>query len=248
MQRLFLALMLAMAGILLAAEPGKHIVDAVNHKDRPAGDRELDVMRKPAEVLAFFGVEPGMNIVDIFAGNGYYTEMLARVAGPKGKVYLHNNAAWMSYVEKEVKARLEDNRLTNVERFDREFKDFDLPEGQADLITMVLVFHDLYYTAEGWPKVDVDAFLAQIYKGLKPGGTLAIVDHDARAGSGSESAQNLHRIDSEFARKVLVGAGFKFEGQSNILENEDDDHTLSVFDESMRRKSDRFIFKFSKPK
>ena len=247
MQRLIMMiLMFTAANLLWAGEPGTHLSDAVNNTNRPEADQKLDQQRKPAEVMAFFGVEPGMNIVDIFAGDGYYTELLARAVGPEGKVTMHNNGAWMSYVEKGVAQRLKDNRLPNVVRFDKEVDQMERPEGKADMIFLVLSFHDLYYTDKGWPQIDVPAFLNTLKKGLAPDGVLAIVDHAATPGSGSEAAQKLHRIDPEFAKKVLIDNGFKFEGESNILRNKTDDYTIDVFQEKTRRKTDRFIYKFTK--
>ena len=98
------------------------------------------------------------------------------------------------------------------------------------------------------PKIDRDRFFAQIHRSLKPGGLLAIVDHSARQGTGSSSAQDLHRIDENFARKDIESAGFVFDGESSVLRNPDDDRLLPVFDERIRRKTDRFVYRFVKPK
>src|SRR5262245_52037725 len=63
---------------------------------RPAADREQDSWRKAADSLAFFGVQPGMVALDLFAGAGYYTELLAAVVGPTGRVVAHNNQAYLA--------------------------------------------------------------------------------------------------------------------------------------------------------
>ena len=75
-----------------------------------------------------------------------------------------------------------------------------------------------------------------------------IVDHSTRPGTGKEAAQNLHRIDPEFAKGDIQGAGFVFDGRSDVLRDPDDDRTLLVFDDRIRRRTDRFVYRFIKPK
>src|SRR5258706_5807557 len=68
----------------------KGITDAINSPDRPASDKALDAGRKPAQIMAFYDIKPGMKIADIFAGGGYMTELFSRAVGPTGKVYSQN--------------------------------------------------------------------------------------------------------------------------------------------------------------
>ena len=67
---------------------------AVAAEGRTDADRERDAGRKPAEVLEFFAIEPGMSILDMFSGGGYYTELLSHVVGPEGRVVAHTNSAY----------------------------------------------------------------------------------------------------------------------------------------------------------
>ena len=70
-----------------AAAPDPAVIAAaVAASDRRDGDRELDASRKPAEVLAFFGLEAGMDAADIIPGEGYYSDIMAHVVGPDGSV------------------------------------------------------------------------------------------------------------------------------------------------------------------
>lgn len=55
--------------------------------DRTAADRTNDLRRRPDAMLAFFGIRPGMTALDLSAGGGYTTELLARAIGPTGAVY-----------------------------------------------------------------------------------------------------------------------------------------------------------------
>jgi len=65
----------------------ERIAEIVASPDRSAADRTNDQRRKPAEMLAFIGVRPGSVALDLSAGGGYTTELLARAVGPTGHVY-----------------------------------------------------------------------------------------------------------------------------------------------------------------
>ena len=65
---------------------------ALAHPARPAADVQRDTNRKPDEVLSFFGIEPGQEVLEVFSGGGYYTQILDALVGPDGKVIAHNNA------------------------------------------------------------------------------------------------------------------------------------------------------------
>ena len=118
------------------------------------------------------------------------------------------------------------------------------------MILMVLVYHDVYYVSEfnpKHPKIDRDHFFAQLHRALKSGGTLAVVDHSALPDTGKRAAQELHRIDEVFAKMDIESASFDFYDETSILRNPDDDRTVLVFDDRIRRKTDRFVCRFTKP-
>jgi predicted methyltransferase len=240
--------LLVAAGAAVVADAGTDsaIDRAVANEGRSDADRTRDATSKPVQVLEFFGLKPGMVVVDLFAGGGYYTELVAHVVGSTGKVYLHNNKAYMGFIGEELEARLADGRLANVVSLMAEADDLGLPEGKADLILMVMSYHDLYFVDDGWPEIDRKRFWNQVLSALKPGGTLAVVDHVAMSGTGSTAAQDLHRIDKNFAMSDIEAAGFVFQAESAVLRNHDDDHSLLVFDPKIRRKTDRFVYRFKK--
>ncbi|MDB5377207.1 MAG: methyltransferase [Rubritepida sp.] len=79
---------------LAPAQPGgsaplspEGIAQIVASPDRSAADRTNDLRRKPAEMMAFVGIRPGMTALDLSAAGGYTTELLARAIGPTGMVY-----------------------------------------------------------------------------------------------------------------------------------------------------------------
>ena len=239
--------LLALAIILLG--PGANadrLNDALAHPDRPDPDRERDATSRPAGVLRFAGLPESGVVVDLFAGGGYYSEIMARAMSDDSRVYLHNNAAYLSFSADELNQRLQKNRLPTVVRYDREIDAFDLPADSVDLVITVLTYHDIYYKTDGW-ELNADKFFGTIHDILKPGGTLLVIDHAAANGTGSAAAQDLHRIDPAFALFDISAHGFEFVEESELLKNADDPLDVSVFDPSIKRRTSRFVYKFVEP-
>ncbi len=222
--------------------------DAVANAARPEADRARDAGRKPAEVLEFLGITPGMTALDMFSGGGYYTEILSRVVGPRGRVVAHSNRAYVSYAGDEFRERYLDNRLANAEVLMAENNELTLAPSTFDAAMLVLSFHDLYYVAPdaGWPAIDVEKFLAELHKGLKETGIVGIIDHRAAAGAPSESGNTVHRIDPAIVIEQMSAAGFVLDGESDLLRSSTDDYAKSVFDPEVRGRTDRFVMRFRK--
>lgn len=222
---------------------------AVDNPARPEPDRERDAQRKPAEVLEFFGIAPGMVVLDMFSGGGYYTEILSYLVGDEGQVVAQTNQAYLGFVGDEFEARYRDDRLPNVEVLMAENNELALEPGTFDAVMLVLSFHDLYFAApdDGWPAFDVPVFLAELFDGLKPGGIVGIVDHYAEAGASTETGGTVHRIDPAIVIDAMTAAGFVLDGQSDVLRNPADDYSRIVFDPELRGRTDRFVLRFRKP-
>lgn len=216
---------------------------ALANPERTAADRERDVREKAAEVLAFAGVKPGMTVADLFSAGGYYTELLAHLVGPKGKVYAVNNVPYAQYSKKDREARFTEGRLKNVEHRLVEASYMNLPAKSVDVAVIVMSFHDAYWIdeKEGWPEIDTNGFMDSIKRMLKPGGKLLIIDHNAPAGSGAEMAGKAHRLNEEFAKKALVSRGFVLEKSYDGLRNSGDQLDKMVFDAAVRGKTDRYV-------
>jgi len=228
-----------------AAPPVDPIEAAVSAPDRSSADRDRDTRDHPVDVLKFFGVAPDMTVVDLFAGGGYYSELIGRIVGDGGKVYLYNNAAYRGFAGDALKERIASGRLVNVTPLNAEVGALGIPDASVDMVLMVMSYHDLYYKSDDW-SVAPAALFADINAMLKPGGVLAIVDHAATAGTGSTAAQTLHRIDEAFARADIESRGFKFTGSIDVLRNPADDHTKTVFDPAIRTHTDKFVDRFVK--
>ena len=200
-------------------------------------------------MLGFFGVRPETAVLDMFAGGGYYTEILSRYVGLKGRVYSHNNKAYRDYAADAIKARYREGALANVTRLDAEVDELDLPENSLDTVLLVLSYHDVYFRpGDGsWPEIDGPAMLGEFLSALKPGGVLGVVDHVGEAGLDEAGMNALHRIDPERARREIEAAGFVFDGELDVLRNPGDDRTKAMFDPAVRGKTDRFVYRFRKP-
>jgi predicted methyltransferase len=226
-----------------AALPGA-IERAVADASRPEADRQLDVNRHPAEVLTFAGVEPGWLVADITAGSGYYSRVLSTAVGEAGHVWAHN-PDWVAERFPEPNAALGElaAERANMSHAVAPIADFANGMDQPlDAFFMVLFYHDT-----GWDETDRTAMNAAIYSALKPGGVYLVVDHRAPEGTGLEHVNTTHRIDEALVREEIMAAGFELAAESDMLSNADDPHDISVFDESIRRQTDRFVLLFRKP-
>lgn len=223
------------------------IAAALASPERIEADRLQDPLRRPDLVLRFFEIRPGMAVLDLFSGGGYYTEIVSRVVGDQGKVLAHNNQAYLAFAKDSLAGRYNGKRLANVETVIVEADALELPAATFDAALASLTWHDFYYLDEenGWPAIDEQTMVHKLCAALKPGAVLGVIDHVAAAGSEpTESAQSLHRIDPQRIKDDLVGDCFVFEGEISALRNPADDHTRPVFAESIRGRTDRVVYKF----
>lgn len=217
------------------------IAASLNSPARAEADKARDVGRKPAEVLAFLGLEKGMSVLDVAASGGWYSEVMSLAVGSEGKVYAQNSPAFLQYrdgyYDKALAAKLTANHLSNVTRVDAEFDQMNL-DGQIDIAITALNFHDVYNRN---PEAGV-TMLKGIKAALKPGGVLGLIDHN-----GNEGADNnaLHRMPVAQAIAAAEAAGFEVD-VSNLLSSDTDDRTQGVFG-PLRGKTDRFLLKLTKP-
>lgn len=245
---------LAASMALIAAAPASTpkvpatIASAVADPNRPAEDTARDANRKPAEMLEFAGVTPGKTVVDLMPGKGYFTRLFAKAVGPNGHVY-----AWFpSDVDALLKGKSpailvvtnDTVHYPNVSLIHGALAKFVTPQ-PVDIVWTSDNYHDFHN--QNFGPVDVAAMNKAIFNSLKPGGIYIVLDHAAAAGSGLRDTNTLHRIDPAVVKQEVLAAGFKFVSQSKVLANPADDHTLQIFDKSIRGKTDQFIYKFRKP-
>jgi len=215
---------------------------------RSEANVKLDESRKPAEVLKFLGLQQGMWVADPFGGNLYWAEITARAVGPKGRVTIwqpkqfYGQKTYDNYMALKAK---QPNVWLRVSPFEAP----DLP-GKYDFMLINLDYHDVYWESakNGIVRMDPDQWLKVIYDSMKPGAVVGVIDHVANPGDTRETVEKYHRIDPSVVKADFKRAGFVLEAESNMLRNPADDHSLNVFDEKIRGKTDRFVFKFRKPR
>jgi predicted methyltransferase len=207
-----------------------------------------DALDHPADVLDLLDIKPGMKVADVLAGDGYYSELVSYVVGPKGKVFMINNAAFDGWSEGPLQARLRAGRLGNVEHETLDLNHMNLPPQSLDAILLIKVYHDLYWVdSEGhWPAIDVAPVLEQLARALKPGGVLLLVDHSAKPGTGSSEATRLHRIDEAYAIRDFEAHGIKAVAKSDVLRRPGDARDQLSYKGPMLGKTDRFVVVFRK--
>ena len=210
--------------------------------DRSDGDRQADVRRQPAKMLAFAGVRPGMKVLDMEANAGYSTELLARAVGPTGTVYAQDSAAIIErFVKDKFDIRAQKPAMKNVVHVIRDFDD-PIPSEVSglDMITFFFAYHDVTYMT-----VDRAVMNRKMFAALKPGGFLVIADHSARAGDGTTVGKTLHRIEETTLRQEIEAAGFKLAGEADFLRHPDDPRDVPVFKSQVP--NDEFVLKYQKP-
>jgi predicted methyltransferase len=249
-----LALSLALTSTpLLAKAPVQASVtlaSAVAAQDRNPDNVKLDEGRKPAQVLQFLGLKPGMQVLDLFGGNAYWAEIMAPVVGPKG-----HDTVWeptQFYTDK-TKASFATfaARHPNVSIVVSPFEAPDLPKNYADFVILNDNYHDTYWQNDKYkiPHMDPNVFLNAVYASMKPGAVIGVIDHVASPNADTRATvDKFHRIDPNVVKADFKRAGFQFVKSSDVLRNPADDHTLLVFDPKVRGKTDRFVFLFRKPR
>jgi predicted methyltransferase len=210
--------------------------------DRSDADRQTDRRREPARMLAFTGVKAGMKVLDMEAGAGYSTELLARAVGPNGVVYAQDSAAVIErFVKDKFDIRAQSPAMKNVVHVIRNFDDPIPPEVSGlDLITFFFAYHDVTYMP-----VDRAEMNRKMFAALKPGGVLVIADHSARSGDGIAVAKTLHRIEESVLRQEIEAAGFKLAEEGNFLHHPEDPRDAAVF--RPQAPVDEFVLKYQKP-
>ncbi len=209
---------------------------AVASPIRTDEDRGADARRKPLEFLQFTNVRPGMRVLDIAAGGGYTTQLLALAVGSNGTVWAQGTKSRTALDE-----RLANHPQANIVPVIRPFED-PIPDGvlKLDLITIIMNYHDIAYMP-----VDRAKMNRRLFNALKSGGHLVVLDHSAKEGSGISAAKSLHRIDEKVVMDEFQQAGFKLEQEDDFLKNPADPRDQAFFD--MKIQTDKFALRFVRP-
>jgi predicted methyltransferase len=210
--------------------------------DRPVAERAADAGRRPADMLALLDPKPGQRVLDVVAGGGYYSRLLAPMVAP-GAVYAHTTSGLMDQQGMAARWTALKRAHPNVRLILGVPGTFPLPD-RLDRVLFHLTFHDLWWESAAYriPRMDPEAFLAQLHAAMRPGGLVLIIDHRAKAGAEPRAeTEARHRIDPAVARAAMAKAGFVLQAESAALAVPDDDLSRLVYDPAVRGRTDRFV-------
>jgi len=233
------------AALLIAAgasaQPAPDYAAIVAAPDRSDADRQADQRREPLPFLVFTAARPGMKVLDMGAGGGYSTELMARSVAPNGVVYAQNPPDLGDKPKAAFEARMKTPAMKDVVAGIRPFDDPIPPDvHDLDMITFLFYYHDTSYM-----NVDRAAMDRKMFAALKPGGYLVIADHSALPGQGISVNKTLHRIEEATLQKEIEAAGFMQVGEGNFWRNPADTHDFPSYKANMP--VDNFVLKFQKP-
>lgn len=220
---------------------------ALSGPDRDVNDFVRDQARRPVDVLAWLGLEPGMTVLDVYAAGGYYTFILAKAVGSGGRVFAQNTPRGLAFEEdrqditqgEALRRKIARANLDNVTHLVQHIEDLELADASLDAVLIAQVLHDFYNPD---PQRAL-AMLQQVYRKLKPGGFVGVTDHVGMPGNNN---RQLHRMQINQAISLAETAGFTVE-ESDLLRNPRDDYRRSIFDPRLNRNTDRFLLKLVKP-
>ena len=251
MRRFLMGLaVLAGLGGVACAQQAADVAAAVAAPGRATDNVALDPYRKPVEVLTFLGIRPGMASADIFPGFGYYAEIMGRAVGPGGSAVGYEPQQFYDHDARKQKAlKAITARQPNTTFRAYPFQRWNAPAASLDFAMLHMFYHELYWESREYnvPRTDPAAFLASLYKAMRPGGIVGVVDHVGPPGDTRAVVNRLHRIDPATVKADFARAGFVFDGESPVLRSAGDDHTRLIFDPAVRLRTDRFVFRFRKP-
>jgi len=209
--------------------------------DRTDADLQIDKRRDPVKLLAFTGARPGMKVLDMGAGGGYSTELMARAVAPTGVVYAQNPPDLGERAKTRFEARVKTPAGKNIVSLMRPFDD-PLPADvrDLDLITFLFFYHDTTYMS-----VDRAEMNRKLHAALRSGGFLVIADHSAKAGDGVSVGKTFHRIEESALRREVEAVGFKLVAEGDFWRHSEDPRDFSIQPPSGRA-VDEFVLKFQK--
>jgi predicted methyltransferase len=240
------------------AESGAALAAIIDGPQRSPANKARDPYRHPAEIVAFFGIRPDSNVVEIVPGRaGYWTEILAPYLKDHGHYTISGDATrdiaplnTRIAISPELYGKI---AITEFNGGDQEVA----PQGSADF---VLTFRNIH----NWMRAGTaEAAFRAFYRALKPGGVLGVEEHRARTDQPQDPQAKSGYVRQDYAIALAERAGFKLVGSSEVNANPKDTRdypegvwtlppTYRLGDQDREKyaaigESDRFVLKFQKP-
>jgi predicted methyltransferase len=235
-------------------------------EQRSEENRARDAYRHPKQTLLFFGIRPEMSVLEVWPEPGWYTEVLAPLLRDKGTYYAALIAADPAspYTTKRL-AAYHQLLAAHPELYDR-VQVVALPVDGGDVVSpgsldMVVTFRNLHnWMAAG----DASQVIATLYRALKPGGVLGIVEHRGNPAVPQDPRAKSGYVNEDYAIRLIEAQGFRLVAKSQVNSNPKDtkDYEQGVWTlppsyrlgEKDHEKyaaigeSDRFTMRFVKPR
>jgi predicted methyltransferase len=229
------AAVLAVSAAASAATPDPVLAEVVAGDWRKPEDRARDAARHPVESLTFWGLKPGMTILEVQPGGGWWTDILAPYAARTGGKYYATGPDIenpdLSKRGREIRGQMEKkfadgkNLYGEVGIVNWGTSSKPLPSNQYDFILVARSIH-------GWMRNEgmVEKAMTEFFNALKPGGVLAIEQHRANPGPQDPEAKSGY-VTEAYVLEQAGKAGFKLDGRSEINANPKDtkDHPFGVW-------------------
>jgi len=191
---------------------------------RSEANRARDPYRHPKETLLFFGIRPEMSVLEVWPEPGWYTEILAPLLRERGKYY----AAVLTPDPKSTyaarrRAEFDAKLAANPELYDKVLL-VTMPTDGGNVVApnsldMALTFRNLHnWMAAG----DSAQVFATLYRALKPGGILGVVDHRGNPAVPQDPRAKSGYVNEDYAIKLIEAAGFRLVGKSQVNSNPND--------------------------
>lgn len=235
MKKIFLVNLLVFSIASAFATDNSPLQQAINGKHRSTEHKSRDQYRHPLETLNFFEVKPTMSVVEIWpGGKGWYTEILAPLLKDQGKLYAAQFSADsdIPYFTKNL-AKFKEKTLAQPDVYSKIIITTLHPPQQLDIapensVDRVLTFRNVH----NWMKSgQVESVFKAMYKALKPGGILGIVEHRAPMGTEQNFKATSGYVTEAYVIALAEKAGLKFVAKSEINANPKDsaDHLKGVW-------------------
>lgn len=206
---------------------------------------------KQSALVRFARVEAGSTVIDVYPGDGDWTRVFSEAVGPEGRVFCFVPTEILDLKNDQIdlmRTLANEAGHRNVEGVSADIVAMPEATQTADVVWMHLFYHDLHTALLQARGATAAAFNRAVFERLKPGGFYVIIDHAAEAGTGTHDTQSLHRIDPASVREEVEAAGFVLDAENTMLAKTEDPHSAKVFDPSIKGATDRFAYRFMKPR